>query len=72
MSYSFKVEAKDGVLTIACAAPQYVPDGQYTVGGHQDNTGNRSLSLIQCMPNGTIAAQLSTAYTVPATPEAAS
>ena len=38
MSYSFAVEAKDGVITpVATTQPNTaVPDGRFTVNGHED------------------------------------
>lgn len=37
MSYSFQVEAKDGELTIANPSQPNVPDGRFTVNGHEED-----------------------------------
>jgi hypothetical protein len=37
VSYSFTVEAKDGVLT-AGGQSGTIPDGKYSVSGHEDDT----------------------------------
>ena len=36
MSYSFQVEAKGGELTISNPSQPHVPDGRFTINGHED------------------------------------
>ena len=36
MSYSFRVEAKDGVISVPGSPDSTVPDGVFLVNGHED------------------------------------
>jgi hypothetical protein len=39
MSYSFVVKAEGGQLTVTSDSPQYIPDGQYYISGHEAPPG---------------------------------
>ena len=68
MSYVFKIEKKDGQLTVTCDAPQYVPDGIWTVNGHmvEPGGGMNSLYVSQAQPNGALIMNASAGAQVPA------
>ena len=60
MSYSFTVEAKDGVISIpATASPNAsIPDGKFVIGGHEDGDW-LSISVGRTDPAGVQIAQAS-------------
>jgi hypothetical protein len=55
VSYSFQVTAKDSVLTVAEPIGA-VPDGRYTVNGHEDG-GFRTIGVTQFDEDNTQVAQ---------------
>jgi hypothetical protein len=55
LSYSFVVEAKDNVLTIATQTAE-VPDGKYQVNGHEDGT-SRSITVTRTDDSAYVVAQ---------------
>lgn len=52
MSYSFRIEAKGGALTVGTPSGT-VPDGTYEVTGH-DDAGSRNISVQQITGGQTV------------------
>ena len=59
MSYSFTVEAKDGVISVPAASPNlHIPDGKFLVTGHEEDAW-LSISVGRTDPAGVQIAQAS-------------